>query len=239
LLAEYAVVKGLPVAYCEPSYPMMQDVFNTVVKAFRPAIKKVNRAFYKITLKNGAVIDFWSLSNPDTIRGHAYGLVIIDEAGFCSNLQQVWEEIFRPSLVDLKGVAWFIGTPKGANYFKTLFTRGQSDEEEYKDWKSWQMPSSCNPHLPASEIKHAEHELPEMTFQQEFLAQFLEDSGAVFRFVTQAVMPGSIGIMPEPGRAYACGVDLARYQDFTVVTVLDDQGKQVYHDRYNLISWDR
>ena len=44
---------------------------------------------------------------------------------------------------------------------------------------------------------------------------------------------------PEPGRSYTLGVDLARVSDFTVLTVMDGTGKQVYHERFNQISWER
>jgi hypothetical protein len=54
-------------------------------------------------------------------------------------------------LTDYIGEAWFLSTPKGFNYFKTLFDRGQDPEQT--DWASWQMPSEGNPHIAPSRAR--------------------------------------------------------------------------------------
>lgn len=243
LVVDVAVIKGLPVAYCEPSYPMMVDVFERMLVKMAPVIQRYSRALWKIWLLNGAVIDFWSLSNPDTIRGHPYGLVIFDEAGFCANLQEVWDNVFRPTLFDYKGDAWFVGTPKGWNFFRTLFIRGQAGkdgESQYADWISWQMPTSANPHIPQSEIDAARLEMPEDAYLQEVEAQFLEDGAGVFKHIDRVVDTTiTADEDPQQGRIYSLGVDWARYSDFTVLTVLRDDGRQVYWDRYNNMPWEQ
>jgi phage FluMu gp28-like protein len=42
---------------------------------------------------------------------------------------------------------------------------------------------------------------------------------------------------PIPGQAYFAGLDLARLTDFTVLTILDGEGRQVFKDRFNLLDW--
>lgn len=82
-----------------------------------------------------------------------------------------------------------------------------------------------------AEIESARRNLPERIFAQEYLAQFLEDGGGVFRRVTAAVDtalatdPGSRDV--GDGRAYVIGVDWGRHQDFTVFVVLDARDKAV------------
>ena len=45
---------------------------------------------------------------------------------------------------------------------------------------------------------------------------------------------------PRPGvRAYSTGIDLARTADFTVLSTLDPDGRQVHFERFNQISWAR
>ncbi len=39
------------------------------------------------------------------------------------------------------------------------------------------------------------------------------------------------------GESFHIGVDLAKYMDFTVITVLDRKGDLVYFDRFNKIDW--
>jgi hypothetical protein len=71
---------------------------------------------------------------PDSGRGRAYGAVVIDEAAMIPNLETAWQAI-RPMLTDRQGEAWFLSTPKGMNYFKVLFDRGQ--DPGCGDWASW------------------------------------------------------------------------------------------------------
>src|SRR5213592_3258233 len=87
-------------------------------------------------------------------------------------------------LTDYIGDAWFLSTPKGMNYFKTLFDRGQDRERE--DWASWQMPTSENPYIPPREIESARLDLTESAFNQEYLAWFVNWEGSVFRRVGEA-----------------------------------------------------
>ena len=59
------------------------------------------------------------------------------------NLREAWQQSIRPTPTDLLGAAWFLSTPKGMNYFKTLFNLGQDPQRE--DWAAWQMPTRQQP----------------------------------------------------------------------------------------------
>jgi hypothetical protein len=132
--------------------------------------------------------------------------------------------VLRPTLTDYQGGAWFLSTPKSLNYFYTLFKRGQNDAgNDHGVWKSWQFPTVANPYLPAEEITAAEQELPERTFLQEYRAQFIEDAGAVFRRVLEAMRP-CLQKRRQDGHRYVIGVDWARVNDFTVFVVVDTHG---------------
>jgi hypothetical protein len=103
---------------------------------------------------------------------------------------------------------------------------------------SWQMPTSENPFIPPDEIDAARRDMPEDAFLQEVMAQFLEDNAGVFRNVDAVIDRTILGDEPaEVGRIYTLGVDLARYSDFTALTVLRDDGRQVYWGRYNGLPW--
>jgi len=101
--------------------------------------------------------------------------VVVDEAAHVKNLQEVWQQVIRPTLTDLKGGAWFLSTPNGMNYFKTLYDRGQDPERD--DWASWQMPTSENPYMEPAEIEAARLDLTEAAFNQEFQALFRQLGG--------------------------------------------------------------
>jgi phage FluMu gp28-like protein len=78
--------------------------------------------------------------------------------------------------------------------------------------------------------------MPELVVKQEIYADFLEDSGVVFRGFRRVATAAPK--QPEDGHIYVMGVDLARVQDFTVITVYDRKtNKQVYQDRFNNLDW--
>ena len=83
-----------------------------------------------------------------------------------------------------RGGAWFLSTPKGMNYFKALFDRGQDPER--KEWASWQMPTVANPFIAPDEIESARLDMTEAAFNQEYLALFVNREGSVFRRVGEA-----------------------------------------------------
>ena len=143
-----------------------------------------------------------------------------------------------PTLTDYQGHGWFLSTPRSLNYFYTLYRRDQ-DHAASDDvaWRSWQFPTSANPYLPADEIAAAERELPERTFLQEYRAQFIEDAGAVFRRVLEAVKPCRQDV-PLPGHRYVIGVDWARTNDFTAFIVVDTTSRCVCAlDRFTRVEY--
>jgi hypothetical protein len=230
-----AALPGRPVAWCSPSYRMLTEVWRDCRRIIAPVVQRVDTQQHRIELVGGGVIEMWSLDQPDVARGRKYALVVVDEAAMVRDLEDAWAAVLRPTLVDFRGGAWFLSTPKGLNYFKRLFDLGNDPGQE--DWAAWQMPTSSNPHIPPDEIEAARSLVPERTFVQEFLARFLDDGGLVYRRVLEAAtaVPQD---GPLPGHRYAMGVDLARRVDFTVAVVLDLTTHEVAAlDRFNQIDW--
>lgn len=223
-----------PYAYFAPTYKMLRPVWDELKALAYPITKHVNENEKRLALLTGATIDAWSLDAPDGARGRKYAGVVIDEAAMIAKLKYAWEEVIRPTLTDLQGWAMFLSTPKGKNFFWQLYQRGI--DPLFPDWQSWQAPTSVNPHIKPNEIDAARQELPSRSFAQEYLAEFLEDSGAVFRGVA-----GIATLQPqEPQRnhEYVIGVDWARSHDFTVLAVIDSTTNElVYLDRFNQIDW--
>lgn len=222
--------------YFAPNYKYLTEVWDECASRLGP-IARVRAQERRIEVKTGGVLEFWTLDDPDAGRSRKYHEVDVDEAGFVRDLEARWHNAIYPTLTDYGGSAWFEGTPKGRNFFHTAFMYGQDPLKE--DWGSWQRPTSANPFIPPSEIEFAQGQLPERAFQQEYLAQFLDDAGGVFLKVRQAVETGrKANEEPQAGQLYVCGVDLAKTKDFTVVVVRDADGRQVYFERFNQISYE-
>jgi len=184
-----------------------------------------------VTLPGGGFVAVRSADNPDSLRGEGLDFVVMDECAFMQ--KEAWTEAIRPALSDRQGKALFISTPKGRNWFWENYQRGINGEE---GWRSWTFPTANNPFIEASEIEAAKRDLPEMIFRQEYLAEFIDDSGGVFRRVQEAAIltPQE----PQAGRQYVAGMDVAASVDFTVVTVMDAETKEmVYIDRFNRVDY--
>jgi hypothetical protein len=232
-------LEGFPVGWFAPSYKYLYEVWDWFVKTLQPVTVRANKTEQRIELVTGGVVEFWSLKdNPDAGRSRKYKRVVIDEAAKVPDLETAFNKAIRPALADYKGEADLLSTPKGMDFFWKAWTWGQDGNNP--EWASWQIPTSRNPWIDPGEIEAARRQLPERVFRQEFLAEFIADAGGVFRNVLDVVDRGrTANEPPANGRTYTLGVDLARVEDFTVLSVLDDAGRQVYHDRFNQISWER
>lgn len=230
---------GYDVGWFAPTYKVLMPAYRTCVAFLRAYTRRVDGNEKRIELNTGAAIDFWTLEDADAGRARRYGLVIVDEAAMARNLQQAWEQAIRPTLTDFAGAGWFLSTPKGRNFFHSLYQR----DGVLPGWKSHQAPTSANPHIPASEIEEARRTLPERVYLQEYEAVFLDDGGGVFRHVLDAVdedlpVDPRMAFDPTDNRAFVIGVDWGRHNDFTVLTVVDAKQRAVVAvDRFTDIEY--
>ncbi len=195
---------------------------------------------------NGA-ITFVSLDNPDNARGKTADLAIVDEAGFVG--EQAWYQVLRPMLSDTNGAALIMGTPKGRNWF----WREHLGAKDHADSIAWQAPTLGvaiqaerlvrqphpleNPDFPFAEAERMFQSMPQRTFDQEFLAAFVDDAGAVFRNVL-AVSTAQAATQPIGGHVYIVGLDWAKSYDWTVASVIDATvNRQVAIDRFNRVDY--
>ena len=228
-------LEGYPVAWFSPTYGMLTEIWRETKNAYHPLTVRKDESRRRLELSTGGVIEFWSLENFDAVRGRKYKHVVVDEAAMVRYLQEAWQAVVRPTLTDFEGSADFFSTPKGMNFFKTLYDWGQDPARA--DWMSWQMPTLANPYIKPSEIESARLDQPERTFAQEYLAQFLDDAGGVFRRVL-ASTTAELQEKPLAGHHYVFGVDWGKQNDFTVISVIDtDLNEQCYLERFNQIDY--
>ena len=219
-----------------PVYSQSKMAFRKLLSAAKKgsgmaAIKSVSHSEMRYEFINDSAIEFKSADKPDNLRGEGLSRVVLDEAA--RQKREVFEEIIRPAVSDTAGRVLFISTPKGKNWFFDMWTRGQ--DELQQEFKSWKHPTSDNPKVPDEDIEQAKQSLPVDVFNQEYLAEFLEDTAGVFRNIKACL--GSEREKPISGKTYYAGLDLARLTDFTVLTILDQDGRQVFLDRFNLLDW--
>ena len=77
---------------------------------------------------------------------------------------------------------------------------------------------------------------PQDFFEQEYYCRFVEGAGAFFKRIKENLIPEED--KPDLTHKYQMGVDLAKYQDFTVITVIDLHTFKVQkQERFNQIDW--
>lgn len=228
-----AIQRGERTAWFSPTYGMLTDVWRDLFNVLQPRATRVSIQEHRIDCQTGGSLDMWSLDRADAARGRKYKLVVIDEAAMVPTLEDAWQAVIRPTLTDYRGSALFLSTPRGMNFFKTLYDRGRDPNE--KDWYGVQLPTTVNPYIPADEVEAARRDMTERRFQQEYMAQFLEGEGYVFRNVTDC----SNAPLVEPYEGtFVAGVDFGRSNDYTAVCVVDAETKrEVYLDRFNGPDW--
>lgn len=236
-LAVRSLLLGQSVAWGAPQYKFLGESFRSLRKVLEPLIVRASESEHRIEVLGGGSIDFWTLGDVNAGRGYRYSRWILDEAAMVEGLGDVFMEAVRPSLSDFGGDAWFLSTPKGRDFFWEAFELGRVDGSS--EWKSWQRPSHENLKLSRAEIESARRMLPELSFRQEYLAEFLDGEDTVFRGVRDCVDVGRAdGGLRVDGREYQVGVDLARIHDYTVISVVDDLGVQVWFERVKGMSWE-
>lgn len=229
--------QGGAVAWIVPTYKNGRALwrFAESATANLRASKQVNinKTDRMIEFEGGGLFGIYSADSEDSIRGEKFNLVILDEAARIH--EAAWTEAIQPTLADYDGDAILISTPRGLNWFWNEYRRGESDGIYQK---SWTAPSSANPNprIKAAAMR-AKERINEISYRQEWLAQFVDGKGAVFRRVQEAAHVTGLD-KPRDGRQYAAGVDVAAAVDYTVVTVMDIASKEaVYVDRFNRVDY--
>jgi hypothetical protein len=224
---------NVKVLWVSPVYSQANKVQKEIIEAIghTDIVKSANYSSNEIELRNGSVILFRSAERYDNIRGLTMDYGIIDEAAFCKD--EAWTEAIKPVFLVKGKKVLFISTPKGSNWFKTLFQLGMSaDQENYIAYKG---SSYDTPYIDRSEIEDAKRTLPENVFRQEYLAEFIDSGGEVFQNIDKNV----VQYWPKPvGKVY-CGIDLGKQEDFTVATFIDSTGQVVDIYRDNQTEWSK
>lgn len=220
-----------------PDYKVAGEVWREISQILKPVAVKSNATERRIELPNGGVIEVWTLENEDAGRGRKYKRVIVDEAAMAPYLEAAWERAISPTLIDMRGDAWFPSTPKGLNFYYNLFQRGLDPAKP--DWKCWQLPSSVNPFLPPEEIEREREGKTELDFKQEYLAEFISSDGAVFRNVDACLVAPVTTPETHAGHVKVAGVDLAQKHDFTAVSgYCVNCESEIFLDRWNKVGWE-
>lgn len=186
-LLPQTALNGLPCAYYAPTYKDLHDVWLELRTLLADVIVSKNEQTKQMRLITGGVIDFWSMDEPDSGRGRKYARVVVDEAEKARKFREAWNQTIMPTLMDYKGDAFILSTPKfGQTFFKELFHRDDPA------WQRFNLSTYDNPHIDQTEVDHLRQQLDDLTFRCEILAEDVNMASNPFTYAFDAakhVMP--------------------------------------------------
>lgn len=220
------------IMWVSPVYSQANKVHKELYAAIARSgiVAQNNFSSSEIQFHNGSSVIFRSAERYDNIRGETLDYAILDEAAFMKD--DAWREAIKPTLLVRGKKALFVSTPKGKNWFYDLFQLGQSPD--HSNYQSYTGSSYDTPYISTEEIDEAKRTLPEKVFQQEYLAQFIDGGGEVFQDIEKNQWTGT---WPKPTGKVFGALDVARAEDYSVATFIDQGGTVIDIYRENKTDW--
>jgi hypothetical protein len=227
---------------CAPTNPKLH---RYVIPAFQQLIPpewvaEWSSEYLDLRLKNGSLIHFQTLEDPDQGRGQGLDWLWIDEV--CELTEAHWD-VIRPSLYDRQGVAFFTTSPKSYDWvYEKLYKRALDNHPGY--WachaKTIENPKFREPQYKAAlELERAT--MPDAMFRQEYEADFVTFAGAVYG---DMLLPQILRtdedvkkLIPEwpaiaPWRAVVIGIDTGADHPFGAVKLVSTEKGLVAVEEY-------
>lgn len=173
------------------------------------------------TIKGGRV-EFWSMEDENAGRSRKYHRVIIDEGAFTKpNTLDMYQRSIEPTLVDYDGSVLVLSNTNGIDPENFLW---QLSNEKKHGFVDIHAPTMANPLLPLRKMNESIVEwmkrreaffaelrtkTPPLVFQQEYLAEFVDWSGAAFFTRDSLLVNGAPVEMPKRCQAVYAVIDSA------------------------------
>ncbi len=226
---------------CAPTNPKLH---RYVIPAFQQLIPEDwvaeggwNAEFKDLRLKNGSLIHFQTLEDPDQGRGQGLDWLWIDEV--CELTKAHWE-VIRPSLAG-NTVAFFTTSPRGYDWvYKELYKPAEENVSGY--WACHaKTAESANPRITADFLAREKAQMSDTMYRQEYEADFVIFAGAVYgNLINPQILRTNDEvrkIIPEwPGvdnwRQVLVGIDTGADHPFGAVKLIAAEGGFVIVDEY-------
>jgi phage FluMu gp28-like protein len=210
-------------AYITPTYSLAKVFFDEIAKLIPNEVATANKSDLVFKFVTGGEIRFFTGERLDNLRGLKFHNVIIDEACYIPHLEDAWNNAIRPTLTDYQGRALFISTPRGKDFFYRLYLRNGD-----KDFESFKYTTYDNPFINNKEIDDAKASLPEAVFEQEYLANPMENAANPFGM---DFIRANIQTLSE-NKPICYGIDVAKSYDYTVIIGIDVNGSVCHYERF-------
>lgn len=172
---------GSSVLVMAPNYSIQNigwDEIKKLIKNFGIETVKENSKDKEIEFENGSFFKLGSVNRADSVVGRSYNLIIYEEAQIDRRGGATFDIQTAPMLDKQNSKQLFISTPRGDNWFKRFYDRGQ--DETLPLWCSIHGTYRDNPRVPASVIQEARRTASPAMFRQEYEQDFSVFENQIF-----------------------------------------------------------
>lgn len=184
----------------------------------------------KVELKNGSVIQLIPANEfkKGGVGANPVGVVFSE---YSITDADAWQYV-SPILAANGGWVIFNFTPRGKNHAWALLQKAKDNPNWF-----WEVLTVKETKVLSDEaLAEEKANMPEALFNQEYYCEFLEGAGQFFRRIHQNKYSADFDL-PDEGD-FQLGVDLAKYQDWTVITPFNLNHFIAYpQDRFNQVDW--
>lgn len=239
----HAGAKGETILWGAPIYKQAKVGWK-LMRSMAAQIKKhvkavdISESELRIGFPSGGEVFVRSLDDPDSARGiHPNGMGL-DEAAYIK--ERAWSEVLQPATLNQQAWVDLISTPNGRNWFYRgcmAAKEGLVPDSAYFHFSTFDSPVINAAEKQKIREAYEQGRIPDRTYRQEYLAEFIDDAGCVFRGVRAAATADPL-THGEEGKRYVIGADWGKHNDFTVLWVIDPETcKTVALDRFNQIDY--
>lgn len=173
-------------------------------------VKSINQSDMIVELVNGSILQMVGADNIDRIVGTNPVGVVFSEYSLMK--PDVWNFI-SPILRENEGWAVFIMTPRGINHAWDLMKTVENDPSWFVQTLTVEETKALTP----EQLEEARKEMPSDLFKQEYYCTFLDNGLGFFKRIDENTYKLE-DYKPKEFAMYQLGVDLAKYNDFTVIS---------------------
>lgn len=227
LCIEWLTEYNRNIAYVCKNYLLAKKIYRELTRILPDSfIKTKNGSDFFIESIFGSTLTLYSAESGASLRGNTFDYLILDEFAFFQFEQtdgtNLWFDILSPTLKAKGKKCIFVSTPLGKNnLFYDMYLRGLSNE--YPNYISLKKNIYDDGFITQEEIDEIEHTIPSMSFQQEYLCEFLDSSLTFFKGFEECFSDFKF----NPKEKAWAGLDLSSNgEDETILTFIN-QSRQV------------
>ena len=214
--------KGRLVGWFAPEHKRLAESYNVIVELIEAVKKRSSKTEGMIETIKGGKVEFWSLEDENAGRSRKYHRIIVDEGAFTKpKAIETWQRSIEPTLLDYDGSAIVMSNTNGIDPDNLMWQLCNEPRHGFKDFHA---PTMSNPLLPLRKrgelvaawlarreayFDHLLKNTPPLVYQQEYLAEFVDWSGAAFFAREHLLVNGEPIEMPARCEAVFAIIDSA------------------------------